>query len=230
MPPPDRVLAAPVLAVAHRGGNSRGALRAAAALGAHLAEADLHLHRGRLEIRHGRPTGILPLLLDSWRLTAALQRRTLPDLLAAVPDPGPALMLDLKRADRGMGEQVRATLLRHAPGRTVAVCAARWEALAPLADLDWVLPALSAGSPEQLGRAFDQLRPDRRVHLVSVDHRLLTPEVTRRLHERVPVVLAWTVNRPADLPRLLALRSSGRVGVISDSPQVLARVLAEAAR
>jgi hypothetical protein len=56
VPPPDRDLAAPVLAVAHRAGNSPSALRAAAALGAHLAEADLHLHRGRLEIRHGHPS------------------------------------------------------------------------------------------------------------------------------------------------------------------------------
>jgi hypothetical protein len=139
-------------------------------------------------------------------------------------------MLDLKRGTPAMGEQVREVLLRHAPGRRIVACAARWESLAPLADLDWVQPALSAGSADQLGRTLEQLRPDRRVHLVSVDHRLLTPQVTARLHDLVPVVLAWTVNRAADLPRLLALRATGRVGVISDSRAVLQQVLAEAAR
>lgn len=230
MPPPDRDLAAPVLAVAHRAGNSPSALRAAGTLGAHLAEADLHLHRGRLEVRHGRPVGRLPLLLDGWRLSPALRPLTLGALLDGADRSAPALMLDLKRADRAMGEQVRDALARHPGLRPVVACAARWEALAPLAELDRVLPALSAGSPEQLDRVFDQLRPDRPVRLVSVQHQLLTPDVVRRLHERLPVVLAWTVNRVADLPRLLALRESGQVGVISDSPAVLTRVLAEAAR
>jgi hypothetical protein len=249
VPPPDRDLAAPVLAVAHRAGNSPAALRAATALGAHLAEADIHLHRGRLEVRHGRPVGRLPLLLDGWRLSPSLRPLLLEAVLQAAPAaapasgqaagpvaaqglgrPGPALMLDLKGAGRPMGEQVRDLLARHPGVRPVVACAARWEALAPLAELDRVLPALSAGSAEQLGRLHDQLRPDRPVQLVSVDHRLLTPEVTRRLHEQVPVVLAWTVNRVTDLPRLLALRESGRIGVISDSAAVLARVLAEAGR
>jgi hypothetical protein len=216
------------LAVAHRAGNSPAALSAAAALGADLAEADVHLWNGRLEVRHGRPIGRLPLLRDGWRIRSARNQLLLTDLLHALPEPGPTLMLDLKRADRATGERLRATLLEHAPGRPVLVCVAQWAAVQPLADLDWVQPVLSAGDPGQLGRLLGQLRPDRRVHAVSVAHRLLTPELAGRLHDQVPLVLAWTVNRPAELSRLLALPGPGALGVISDSAAVLRRVLDQA--
>jgi glycerophosphoryl diester phosphodiesterase len=48
------------LRVAHRAANDPDALAAAAAAGADLAEGDVHLRRGRLEVRHAKSLGPLP--------------------------------------------------------------------------------------------------------------------------------------------------------------------------
>ena len=50
------------LLVAHRAGNDPRSARAAAQAGADLVEADVHLRRGRLELRHPRRIG--PVLWD----------------------------------------------------------------------------------------------------------------------------------------------------------------------
>jgi glycerophosphoryl diester phosphodiesterase len=215
------------IAVAHRAGNSLAGLRAAAALGVHIAEADVHSHLDRLEVRHATALGRLPLLRDGVRLSAGWTPRfTLAELLAGAPDPGPSLMLDLKAAGQAMGQQVARLLHQHAPGRTVLVCAAQWAPLDPVLGPDWVHPVLSVGSADQLRRVFDQLRTGRPCYAVSVKYPLLNPAVVDELHRHVAVVLAWTVNRTAALPGLLRLGTSGTLGVISDRTDVLRDVLA----
>ncbi len=47
----------PVLAVGHRAGNNVADLRAAVDAGVHLVEADVHLYRGALEVRHRKAIG-----------------------------------------------------------------------------------------------------------------------------------------------------------------------------
>jgi hypothetical protein len=47
----------PLLAVAHRAGNNLADLRAALAAGVDLVEADVHLYRGALEVRHRKAVG-----------------------------------------------------------------------------------------------------------------------------------------------------------------------------
>ena len=47
-----------LLHVAHRAGNTPDLLTAALADGADLVEADVHLYRGRLEIRHTKTMGL----------------------------------------------------------------------------------------------------------------------------------------------------------------------------
>ena len=44
-------------------------------LGADLVEADVRLYRGRLEVRHLRTVGPLPILWDRWQLAAPRRRR-----------------------------------------------------------------------------------------------------------------------------------------------------------
>jgi hypothetical protein len=55
--------------VAHRAGNQLDLLRAAEAdhCGA-IVEADVHLFRGRLEIRHLKTLGPLPVFWDRWQI------------------------------------------------------------------------------------------------------------------------------------------------------------------
>ena len=55
-----------LLAVAHRAGNSLSGLQRARELGVDVVEADVHLRRGRLEIRHLKTLGPLPWLWDRW--------------------------------------------------------------------------------------------------------------------------------------------------------------------
>ena len=56
------------LIVAHRAGNHLDKLAEAFALGVDYAETDVWLHRGRLEVRHEKTLGPLPLLYDRGRL------------------------------------------------------------------------------------------------------------------------------------------------------------------
>src|SRR5437763_5061456 len=63
------------LLIAHRVGNSPSAIPAAVAAGADLIEADVHLYRRRLEVRHTKTMGVLPWLWDRWYLVPAATER-----------------------------------------------------------------------------------------------------------------------------------------------------------
>jgi hypothetical protein len=69
--------------VAHRAGNDIGRLRAAEALRLPLVEADVHLFAGRLEVRHRKTVGPIPILWDRWELAPPwAPRMLLADLLS----------------------------------------------------------------------------------------------------------------------------------------------------
>jgi glycerophosphoryl diester phosphodiesterase len=57
--------------VAHRAGNDLELLRRAERVRPRLIEADVHLYRGRLEVRHLKTLGPLPVLWDRWYLAPA---------------------------------------------------------------------------------------------------------------------------------------------------------------
>src|SRR6478672_746483 len=89
-----------MLAVAHRGGNTIAGLRAALDAGVDLVEADIHLYRGALEVRHSRAIG--PRLY--WdRATGVTRRRdvVVPELeeVLAVAGGDPRRMLDAFAGD-----------------------------------------------------------------------------------------------------------------------------------
>ena len=68
--------------VAHRAGNDLARLQEAERLGVALVEADVRLWRSRLEVRHLKTVGPLPILWDRWRLANPFARRIeLRDLL-----------------------------------------------------------------------------------------------------------------------------------------------------
>ena len=127
---------APLL-IAHRAGNEPARLRAAERAGADVIEADLHLRRGRLELRHLKTAGPLPLYWDRWALAPPWRRfDDLDDLLAAAR-PETALMLDLKGSDPAAARMLSAALSRAARRRARFVSAREW----PL--LDEIDPALA---------------------------------------------------------------------------------------
>jgi len=113
----------PVLAVAHRAGNSITALRAALDAGVDLVETDIHLFRGALEVRHAKAIG--PHLC--WERWAEVRRRrggAVPDLAEVLTEAegDSRLMLDLKGRSVAVAQRVAAVLRVAAPGVPVTVC------------------------------------------------------------------------------------------------------------
>ena len=216
---------APLL-IAHRAGNDPARLGAAEGTGADVIEADLHLRRGRLELRHLKTVGPLPLYWDRWALAPPWRRfDTLDDLLAAARAET-VLMLDIKGSDHAASRLVTATLDRAARCARVFVSAREW----PL--LDEIDPVLgqriaSAATPRQLerliARASKQSFDGAAVHL-----RLLESARLRALRARIPLLMSWPVNHGHEAERATAL---GVAGLISDNLALLGelRQLREAA-
>ena len=200
--------------VAHRAGNSLVRLQDAERLGVALVEADIRLWRGRLEVRHLKTVGPLPILWDKWRLENPFAPRLqLRDLLVEAR-PETQLLLDLKGRNSRLAELVRDTL---PSGRPVTVCARSRGLLEPFADLDHVRLFQSVGSRRQLRtllRAADGVVLDG----VSIHERLLDERVVEALRGLGAVVMSWPVN---SLERAGELARLGIHGLISDDPAAL---------
>jgi glycerophosphoryl diester phosphodiesterase len=213
----------PVVAVAHRAGNSLAGLRVAHEIGADVVECDVHEHRGRLEVRHLKTAGPLPFLWDRWELASASAARLGLDELLAADAHGTTFMLDIKGPRATVGEDVARFLHEQGHHRPVLVCGRWWPAVETVARLPFVQPVLSARNRGELVRLRRRLALGPPVHGVSVHRSLLTAEVVTELHGRVPVVMTWPINDTAALDATLAL---GVTGIISDEPSVLADLLA----
>jgi glycerophosphoryl diester phosphodiesterase len=222
----------PVLAVAHRAGNSLAGLRTATELGADVIECDVHQDRGRLEVRHLKSAGPLPFLWDRWELApASAPRLGLAELLEA-NRRGAVFMLDLKGRRTSAARAVAELLHGEGHHRPILVCGRHWPSVDVLAELPYVRPVLSAGNRWELTRLHQRLAQSRAgpraesgvaVHGVSVHRTLLDRDVVARLREHVELVMTWPVN---DMAALDAVLEVGATGVISDEPEVLVELLA----
>lgn len=205
-----------LLAVAHRAGNSLPALAAAVEVGADVVECDVHVSRGRLEVRHSKALG--PWLWDRgpWELTS--RRAPQLELSALLAATDATLMLDLK----GVGAVGRRTaeLLRASSPRPVLACSRWWPSLEDFAGLAGVRPVLSARGRGDLARLRRRVRV-RPPYAVSLHGSLLSAAVVAELHERVELVMTWGVDDLATLDRVVGL---GVSGVISSSSEVLRAV------
>jgi glycerophosphoryl diester phosphodiesterase len=212
------------LAIAHRAGNHLALLQTAERSGADLVEADLWLHRGRVEVRHLRTFGELPVpvLWDRWQLARGWgERLTLPELLAAA-SPGTRFLLDLKGIDVRLASQVRRTMAALAPDRPYAVCSQSWELLEAFRGNELALIVHSVGD-ERMLRDIQERLTWHEHQAVGVDHRLLTAPRVTALRDLVPAVFAWTVNSES---RMHELVDWGVNGIISDRLEVLESLLA----
>jgi glycerophosphoryl diester phosphodiesterase len=200
--------------VAHRAGNDLELLRRAEAAGAWLVEADVHLYRGRLEVRHLKAAG--PLLWDLWYVAprGALQLE-LPALLAAAGAP---LMLDLKGRDRRLPRRLAAELQRVPPRVPVTVCSRSWRLLVPLRELPEVRVVDSVGSRRQL-RALRRRFAGHRLAGISIHRRLLDAATVADLRARAELLLTWPVASAEDARRLA---DWGVDGVITQRFEALA--------
>lgn len=200
--------------VAHRAGNDLARLQQAEQLGVALVEADVRLWRGRLEVRHLKTAGPLPILWDRWRLANPFAPRLeLRDLLAGAR-PETELLLDLKGRDRRLAELVLDALPRD---RRITICARDGRLLEPFAGREHVRLFQSVGSRRQL-RAFLRRVDGLVLDGVSIHERLLDERVVAELRRRSSIVISWPVNT---LQRAHELALLGVHGMISDRPSAL---------
>ena len=194
--------------VAHRAGNDLKRLREAEALGIAHIEADVRLWRGRLEVRHLKTLGPIPVLWDRWRLANPFARRlVLAELLASI-GPRTELILDLKGRNGELATRVLATL----GDRCATVCARDWRLLQPFVDLPNVRVVHSVGTTRQLRKLHARYTGDR-LDGVSIHERLLDAATVSELRRLSSFVMTWPVNTLQRAEELVAL---GIDGLISD--------------
>jgi glycerophosphoryl diester phosphodiesterase len=208
--------------VAHRAGNHLELLRAAEAehRGA-VVETDVNLFRGRLEVRHLKTLGPLPLFWDRWEFAPPWRPRLLLSELLAAAAPETELMLDLKGQDPRLAERVIETLEPYLGERRVTICTRAWPLLESFEGLP-VRRIHSVGTAKQL-RALIRGSSTRRIEGVSIHERLLDLAAVTELRRVAGVVMTWPVN---DLPRATELVRLGVDGLISDRPSVISGLAA----
>ncbi|MGZ4431814.1 MAG: glycerophosphodiester phosphodiesterase [Gaiellales bacterium] len=206
-----------VLLVAHRAGNDLEQLRLAEEAGVDLVEADVHLFRRRLHLRHLKTVGPLPLYWDRWEMrrpgTPMLELQELLD--AARPDT--RLLLDLKGLDPRVPARVAAALEASGREGSVTICSRHWRHLAALRGAPGVRLMHSVGSPSQLRRLGRRLARDQ-VDGISIHRRLLDRARASDLAASVASLWTWPVNSRREMHRLAGW---GVNGVISDHPDLL---------
>jgi glycerophosphoryl diester phosphodiesterase len=208
--------------VAHRAGNDLELLRRAEGVRPRLIEADVHLFRGRLEVRHLKTLGPLPILWDRWYLAPpGTPRLELAELLACA-GPETELMLDLKGRNPRLGHRIAAELERRPPAGRVSVCSRSWRLLEPFLGEPDVRVVHSVGSRRQL-RALRRRFAGRRLAGISIHRRLLDPATVADLRARAELIVSWPVATAEEARRLGAW---GVDGVITERYEALAEGLA----
>jgi glycerophosphoryl diester phosphodiesterase len=215
------------LLIAHRVANTPDLIPAALAAGADLLEADIHLYRRRLEVRHTKTMGLLPWLWDRWYLVpAAAPRVQLPELMADLPD-GVLLMLDLKGWHPWLGRAVAAAVEAAAPGRPYVVASRAWSMLNAFEDREHVRIIHSAASPREafaLPRRLARHRSD----AICVKRSVLAQSRWRmRLRSLTPLLLTWPVADPTAAHHAL---SHGVDGLVIDGIPTLEELARERGR
>ena len=211
--------------VAHRAGNQLDLLRAAESehRGA-IVEADVNLFRGRLEIRHLKTLGPLPLFWDRWQLAPPWRAHLRLSELLAAASPDTELMLDLKGKDRRLAERVVEELEPYLGQRCLTICTRTWPLLEAFEGLP-VRRIHSIGTARQL-RALIRRASSARIEGVSIHERLLDLAAVTELRRVAGVVMTWPVN---DLTRAAELAGLGVDGLISDRPGAISGLAASEA-
>ena len=221
----DRTARRPLL-IAHRVGNHPAEIPAAVEAGADLIEADVHLYRRRLEVRHTKTLGILPWLWDRWYLVPAGAERLVLSVVVESTPPEATLMLDLKGWHPWLGNRIATAMREVAPDRSYVVSGRQWQMLSAFESLDNVTIIHSARSAREL-RAMPRRIAGHRTDAVCIHRQLLQVprwvELARRL---APTVLTWPIVDQATADEAIG---HGADGLIVDGIDVLATLAAQRA-
>ncbi len=212
------------VAIAHRAGNDLARLERAKVIGADLAELDVWLHRGRVEVRHAQTLGPLPLLRERWRLRPGWGPRLDLDAVIEAAGRDVPLMVDLKSETLALSEAVAAAFERRLAGAPYAVTTREWWLLEPFEGRERVCLIPSAAWPHELAELLPSL--GERFHALSMHITLVEPALMIELAARGVAAYVWPVNTPTDLGRVLG---AGAAGVNSDSLDLLEGVVSTTA-
>lgn len=210
----------PILS-AHRHGNDLALLDEALGAGADLVEVDVHLFWSRLEVRHHKTIGPLPVLFDKgepWHLGRWPLR--FEDVVDSLPE-GLVLHLDLKGWSPRLARRVRRVL---GTDRPYVVSTRSWWLLRPFRGRAEVRTMRSIGAPWQL-RWFLLRHRGGVTDDVCIRADRLTPELARRLRSRCERLLVWRVDTLALADELVAM---GVHGLIVDDLTVIRTIVERA--
>jgi len=184
---------------------------AAAAQAGFVVEADVHVFRGRVEVRHEKVLRPFGGRWERWYvLPSDAPRPLLGDILNAV-GPRATLLLDLKCLTQAAARRIRAEV----PDSVAVVVSSRsWWTLAAFADRADTPMLRSCGNRLQRWVGVRWPGLGERVGLTAHE-RLLTPEIVARIRRRTPHVYSWAVTSRG---RGDALIDSGLSGVVLDDP------------
>lgn len=220
-----RLSAARPLVIAHRAGNELEVARRAEEFGADLIEADVWHYRGRLELRHVKTMGPIPLLWDRWTLEPGWGHRLVLAELLAATRAETRLLIDLKGNNTSLAPRVVATIRALQPARQIILCGRNWAQLDPVATDDDVTIFYSVGSDDELRAVWAKLA--RTAHpAVSIHARFLTAELARRFHDARTTVISWPIN---DLVLARHLFDLGVDGFTTDNLALLQTIARERA-
>lgn len=195
--------------IAHRAGNLAELIGpGVAAAGA--IEVDVHLFRGRLEVRHAKVL-LWPFarLWEKWEiLPADAPRPPLADILRHVP-AGVHVWFDLKGVTRRLPRAVHAVAGER--DDVTYSCRAWWV-------LGWVRRHTSARTMRSVGNRWQRwlivrTRSRGPTDGIAIHTRLLDGDWLARLHAVTPTVFVWGVH---DLGRARELQELGVTGLILD--------------
>lgn len=209
------------LTIAHRAGNELSRLEEAFQVGVDYAEADVWLYRGRLEVRHDKTAGPLPLLWDRWSLKPGWASRLDFDKLLVAASGRGRLLVDLKGGEDGLAEAVALSVERAAAADAVAFCGG-WSHLDRLRGMLPQVPLFyTVGDLQRLAALRPRLGREE-IPAVSIDSRILTGGIVSELSgSGVREIITWAVETPAAARQVLTW---GVSGVISDSLALLASI------
>ncbi len=206
--------------IAHRAANRPTAVRAGLAA-ADGVELDVHLRRGRLEVRHAKVLWPTSLLWEQWYIARDERSEPLAPILDAAGHDA-HLWFDLK----GFTPRLTARVLADAAGRPVSTMSCRsWWVLRAARGCDEVRTVRSIGARWQLWWATWRRSPTVDGH--GLADRFATPATVAALRRRNPFVAVWGVTEGE---RLRALDEMGVSAVIADDLPMLAVALGARSR
>jgi glycerophosphoryl diester phosphodiesterase len=201
--------------IAHRAGNEPHLISPALAV-ADTVELDVHLFRGRLEVRHAKVLWPFAIFWERQGFLRDLPRPALATILEAAP-ADTHLWFDLK----GFTSRLPNRLLEQVEDRYTFTTSCRsWWTLRAARKIPGVRTFRSVANRRHLW-LVQHVKFAHEDDGIVMHQRLATPEVLDRLHRLTPQVVVWAVEH---IDRALELHAMGVSGIIADDLALLAEL------